>query len=231
MAKQLSTGAEGRRQAGHSSPSFLSWREYLRDRGSVCRTHLDWLHCEGRQSAPRASNPWNIALTCSAVNSFREITTVGFLGMSSNGLTSSAAGFLRCLNISRSDCKYLLNVILETPEQKTDCIKAKAVSWSTLATRVFFGLSSAFCSMRHGFGVDSSGDSRHRREQQRKHSRFFSLCPLHVFACGLCPPFALPFWGPKSVFWGIFRGFRLKNASFVRIRPEHLVHDVLHPHG
>ena len=70
-------------------------------------------------------------------------------------------------------------------------------------------MSSAFCLMRHGFGVDSSGDSQHRREQQRKHSRFFSLCPLHVFACGLWPlRFAL-FW-PEIGLWGIFRGFREK---------------------
>ena len=34
-----------------------------------------------------------------------------------------------------------LILVLETPEQKTDCIKAKAVSWSTSATRIFVGYS------------------------------------------------------------------------------------------
>lgn len=130
--------------------------------------------------------------------------------MSSNGLTSSAAGSLRCLNISRSDCKYLLNVILETPEQKTDCIKAKAVSWSTSATRVFFGLSSAFCSMRHGFGVDSSGDSQHRREQQRKHSRFFRYALSTFSRAGCVPPSLCPFGARNRSFGGFLGDFASK---------------------
>ena len=56
---------------------------------------------------------------------------------------------------------------------------------------------------------------------------FFAMPSPRFHVCVGIAPFALPFWVPKSVFWGIFRGFCLKNGSFVRIRPERLACDVL----